>query len=134
MGPAPTSTGGRQGERPGSGLPAGPGAPGPGASAAQLTAWLIGLSQQPLGLPLLIQLGEGNARILLLEQDPIDGNRFAEDCVYDTLQALLDGGEHLLLQEGDLLLPVGMLNPGAAGFARQNVACRPRASGCASRS
>jgi len=81
------------------------GAPGPGASAAQLTAGLISLSQQPLGLPLLIELGESDAGILLLEQDPIDG--------IDPLQALLDGGEHLLLQESDLLYSIGPINPAA---------------------
>ena len=56
--------------------------------------------------PVNIKDNEGNSRILLLEQHLIDR--------IDPLQALLDGGEHLLLQEGDFLLPIGMLNPGAA--------------------
>jgi hypothetical protein len=60
---------------------------------AELTGGLIRISLQPLGLPLLIQLGEGDVRILLLEQDPIDR--------IDPLKALLDGGQHLLLEEGD---------------------------------
>ena len=53
-----------------------------------------------------LELGEGNARILLLLQDRID--------LIDALQALLHRRQHLLLQQGDLLLPIGLLDPGAA--------------------
>jgi hypothetical protein len=69
---------------------------------------LIGLdlSDQPLSLLQLLQLGNRDACILLLLQGGIDR--------IDPLQAVLHGGQHLLLQEGDLLLSVGMLNPGAA--------------------
>jgi hypothetical protein len=43
---------------------------------------------------------------LLLLQGGID--------LIDPLQAVLQHRQHLFLQEGDLLLPIGMLNPGAA--------------------
>jgi len=43
-----------------------------------------------------------------------EGFAYAEDCVYDPLQAPLNRGEHLLFQQGDSLFPTGELNPGAA--------------------
>ena len=63
---------------------------------------LIGLdlSDQPLSLLQLLQLGNRDACILLLLQGGIDR--------IDPLQAVLHGGQHLLLQEGDLLLSVGV--------------------------
>jgi hypothetical protein len=55
---------------------------------------------------LLAELLNRDLRLLLLLQGGIDR--------IDSLQALLDRGEHLLFQQGDLLFPIGELNPGAA--------------------
>ena len=55
---------------------------------------------------LLAELLNRDPRILLLLQGGIDR--------IDPLQALLNRGEHLLLQQGDFLFPIGELNPGAA--------------------
>jgi hypothetical protein len=55
---------------------------------------------------LLAQLLNREPRLLLLLQGGIDR--------IDPLQALLDRGEYLLFQQGDLLFPIGELNAGAA--------------------
>ena len=61
----------------------------------------LGISRQ-----LLAELLNRDPRLLLLLQGGIDR--------INPLQALLDRGEHLLFQQGDLLFPIGELNPGAA--------------------
>jgi len=58
-----------------------------------------------LDLSLLLRLG--------LPELLIDCNRYAEDCVYDPLQEALHRGKELILQAGDLLLPMGMIDPAA---------------------
>jgi|694.fasta_scaffold00252_50 hypothetical protein len=55
---------------------------------------------------LLAELLNRDPCLLLLLEGGIDR--------IDSLQALLDRGEHLLFQQGDFLLPIGGLNSGAA--------------------
>jgi hypothetical protein len=43
----------------------------------------------------------------------IDRNRYAEDCVYDPRQEALHRRKQLILQPGDLFLPIGMIDPAA---------------------
>jgi len=60
--------------------------------------------------------GKFNLGLLLglgLPELLIDRNRYAEDCVYDPLQEALHRREQLILQTGDLLLPIGVIDPAA---------------------
>jgi len=58
-----------------------------------------------LDLSLLLRLG--------LPELLIDCNRYAEDCVYDPRQEALHRRKELILQPGDLFLPIGVINPAA---------------------